>query len=555
MKVFKASLIISALLSIFNPSSAQKIVVTNSTCPQPSVCLSSNQVSFGLESLVFDPVDGDSRRRFEAFWVTGDGNFIQFDPAQDARSLRPTYYYSTAGKNETAAYLTGKYTNKVPPARAVQPVTIGPVSPGAPATAFKSRLGTAGAGSAPKINLFSNHDIKKKNLTTFVISWPGDVNATGIYLFFNGYKHSISGNYIAFTNPTPPLKYELTDVPAYFKAVDAAGLPLFFDSRKIGVFNTSTLATANAIDNLNFDPVFSGTMPGKFGQFVYFPAETATQANMPPKFTENRLFVVLRADSTFVPQDTFMNFMVMLTGSKPNPNDNQLQALLTQLNADLVPSNPIGFSAQQQAIYVQAVAELQLHYLTTFDPNQLTVENITTLGSDEYEVTFRLEMCNKGRGVVENEDVSLTFPDNFHGFTPLGFSPVSSSQTATRWDFRVSQTILGVEVREDGSHEESVCESITFTAKTNCAGVRSLWKSDQATPVQSCVIFDGAIPAHPECHAATAIDSTRYGCQCCMDSTGNRGSGATTDTCWPLWMLIILVVMGAIWWAYKQNND
>ncbi len=554
MKVSKAYLIISALLSISNPSNAQTIVVANSTCARPSVCLSSNQVSFGLENLVFDPADGDARRRFEAFWVTGDGNYIQFDPAQDALSLNPRYFYSSAGNHEASVYLTGKYTNRIPPARAAQPITIAPLSPTSTTTAFKGRLGKAGSGSAPKIDLFSNHDIKKKNLTTFVISWPGDVNATGLYFFFNGYKHSISGEYIAFAGPIQPLKYELTDVPTYFKTVDADGRPLFFDSNKIGVFNTSVLAEATPVDNLNFQPVFSGTMPGKFGQFVYFPAETATQADMPPNFTENRLFVVLRADSTFVPQDTFMNFMVMLTGSKPNPDDDQLQTVLAQLNPDMVPSAPIGFSTQQQAVYVQAVAELQLHYLTTFDPNQLTVENISSLGSDEYEVTFRLEMCNKGRGIVENEDVSLTFPDNFHSFTPLGFSPVSSSQTTTEWNFRVAKTILGVELKEDGSHEESVCESIMFTARTNCAGVRSLWKSEQATPVQSCVVFDGAIPAHPECHTATAIDSTRYGCLCCIDGTGNRGGG-TADTCWPLWLLLILVVIAAIWWAYKQNND
>lgn len=509
-------------------------------------------MSFGLENLTFDPNDGDPKRRFSSFWVTGDGNYLQFDGSQDALSTTPTYKYPAVGTYEAAAYLTGKYTNRIPPARAAQSINIvsaGGTSP----TPFSTRLGKGAVGNTPMVDIFSNHEIRKKNLTTFVISWPANVNATGVYLFFNGYKNSRTGALQAF--PTPPLKYQRTDVPLYFNGRDATGRP-FFDATKIKEYSTGNLRSPGFIDGITFGSTFANSMPSKFSHFVYFPAETATQANMPANFLENRLFAVLWADSTFVPQDSFMNFMVMLTGPTPVTGNEQLNAALAQINNDLIPDVPLGTIPQlQQSQYVQAIDELQLQYLTTFDPNQLTVADVKKLGADEYEVTFQLEMCNKGRGIVENEDVSLTFPTSFSNFTPDGFSPVSSNQTTISWDFRVAMTIPGVEVRPDGSHEESVCQSIRFKAKTNCEGLRSLWKSDKVTSVQSCVVFDGGtVNVQPECHAATGIDSTAFGCLCCNASTGNRGDGMD-GSCWPLWLLLILVVLFAIWWVYRRNNN
>ena len=550
MNKLNALLPLVALCCLLNPTFAQKIIVKNSIT-ETGVTLTTNEVQFGMQNLVFDPNDSLPKRRFSAFWVPGDGNYIQFDESQDSLSLIPTYLYPAPGEYEATSYLTGKYTNRIPPARAAQPLTIPLFGGGAQTSSFNGRLDKVGLGTVPAIDIFSNHAIRKKNLTTFIISWPGDVNATGIYLFFNGYKNSATGEFQSF-NPRVPLKYQITDVPSYFLGRDQTGLPLF-DTSKIKDYESSRLQSPVPLDGIIYDPVFSGSMPNKFSKFVYFPAEKATQAEMPSGFTENRLFAVLWADSSFVPQDSFLNFLVLLTGPKPaDSSNNKLSALLAQINSDLVPANRIGTS-QQQDLYIQAAAELQLEYLTTFDPNQLTVENVTQLGGDEYEVTFRLEMCNKGRGVVEKEDVSLTFPTNFHDFTPVDFTPVSSTLAPGLWQFAVDKVIPGVEV--DSVHEESECVSITFKAKTNCEGLRSLWKSAVPTPVQSCVVFDGGIVnTPPECHAATAIDSTQFGGFC---STSGTSTCCDWDIfcCWPLCLLLILVLLFIIWWAYKRYNS
>ncbi len=523
------------------------MAVSNSTCP-PTVCLPNNKADFALTNLVFDPNDGDKKRRFHAFWVPGDGNYLLFDPALDSLSMRPSYFYSAAGTYEAAAYLTGKYTNRKPPARAVQSVPIGALAPNAPRSAFKSRLGKLSTDTVPALDVFADHDIRKKYLTTFVISWPGNVNASGIFLFFNGFKHSRTGAYNAFSSPA--LRYERTDVPRYFSGLSPAGAPLF-NAAKIKAHPSADLQVGGTVDGLSFSAVFANSMRTAFGRLVYYPSETATINNMPPDFTENRLFPVLWADSTFVPQDSFMNFYVLLVGPKPVSGNGQLNEKLAALNPDLVPGNPVAFTQQQQPLYIQAVADLQLQYLTTFDPNQLTVEGVKKMGADDFEVTFRLEMCNKGRGIVEQEDISLTFPSMFQNFVPLGFNPVNSNLTANSWDFRSNMTIPGVEPDSTG-HEESVCASIQFSARTNCTGLRSLWKSADPAPVQACVVFNNSLVNHPECHAATPIDSTQFGCLCCNSGSGTKVDGA--DSSWLLWLLLILVVLFAIWWANKNNS-
>ena len=549
MNKLKALLWLPGLFYLSSSLFSQQMVINGtSTCAVPNTfCSTGNVIPFEMQNLQFDPDDGDAKRTYNAFWVTGDGNYLQFDGSKNAESLMPTYLYPATGTFSATSYLTGIYTNRNPPPRSALKVSIGNIPTGSTSTVFSSRLGKAGALSVPVVDLFSDHAIRKKNMTTFVISWPGDVNATGIYLFYNGYQNSGTGALQAFT-PQVPLLYELSDVPAYFLNSDAAG-NRFFDDTKIEAFETSSMQTPGLVDGISFASYIATSLQNKFSNFVYFPAETATRADMPNGFTENRLFAVLRADSNFVVQDSFLNFMVFITGNKPAAGNNQLSALLEKINSDFNANTPFG-ARQQEAIYVQAADELQLEYLTTFDPNQLLVEQIDSIDPDKFEVTFRLEMCNKGRGNVEKEFVSLSFPSDFHSFVPNGFTPLNETKTPVSWDFTVNMTIPGVEVLPDSLHEESECVSIVFKAKTNCKGVKSLWKSADPTPVKSCVVFDGGmVETPPECHAAIAIDSTQFNCYCC-----NGGTVIEGDNCWVLWCLLILVLIYVIWWFYQQNS-
>lgn len=556
MNTVKSSLIFCTLLISFYSVYAQTATILNNRCGAATTqCVNTNRVDFRVSTPAFDPPPGspsaDPRQRFEAFWVTGDGNYILnegSDQNSDALSLSPSYNYTAAGTYMPAAYLTGKYTNHTPPGRAVQALQVSPTGAPATPTKFNSRLKAAN-DSFPLIDIFSNHPIRKNNLTTFVISWPADVNASGIYLFYDGYFDAASNRYKAFTSQS--LNYELTEVPNYFTPNLNANAPALMNTALIDDY--LSVALRNPINGIAFEPLFYNNMPGRFRQFLFIPAENATRVNMPEGFTENRLFVVLKADENFVPTVPYMNFLVMLAGTKPNTGNPKLGSQLSQIYDGLSVGAPIATLTQShEQQFVQAIASLQLDYLVTFDPNELRVMNIQSTGADEYEVSFELEMCNKGKENVMHQEISLRFPTNFHGFTPDGFTAANSNQTATSWNFSTDVFIGGVEIDANG-YEDTKCATIRFKGKTDCAGLRSLWKSGEPSPVESCVLFSGGLAStQPECHPATGIDSTQFGCLCCMNT------GKITDindgNCWPLWLLLIIVVLCVIWWAYRQNN-
>ena len=516
-----------------------------------------NDVRFSIDTLpAYDPNDGDPKRRFQAFWITGDGNYLQFDGANDAASINPgPYYYSTPGTYEATAYLTGKYTNRKPPARAVNTVNVGSITTPPPGKQFRSRLGGT---TTPAVDIFSNHAVRKNYLTTFVVSWPGNLNASGVYLFYNGFKNS--GTRALQGLASRALKYSNSEIPNYFLTGNR------MDTSRIREYGISALGAAGTVNGLTYSGAFQAAMSGRFRDFVYYPREIAGIADMPGGFTENRVFPVLWADTVFAPQDTFLSFLAVITDTVPissNPDDplyQQLRGQFNNYNLDLDPGSPFAVTVQSPAggkptnHYIVAMAEYELEYLTTFDPNQLTVEDVQKVGEDQYEVKFRLEMCNKGKAPVLNEFVTLSFPSDFTNFTPDGFAPKDNDMRSNTWKFRVEMTIAGVPETPPGGHPESECGSIFFKARTNCNGIRSLWKGSTAASLRSCVVFEGSLSTEPECHGVTPVDSTQFlingKCECCLAGAGAGDAGFG----WPLWLLILLIVFLAIWWVYKQNN-
>jgi hypothetical protein len=539
---------------------AQQIRVTNSTCTGANACLPANQAQLAIDpsTLTFDPNDGAAKRRFQAFWITGDGNYLQFSPEEDAASMATTYNYPKTGNFVALAYLTGKYTNRKPPARAVMqvPVTNMPESP--QPTRFNGRLGKSGLGNTPVIDVFSNHAIRRKYLTTFVLSWPANVQASGVYLFFNGYQNHVTRVQSRLDNNL--IRYSSVEIPSYFTGK--------MDASKI--ISTPVLSLrGGSIPGLSFTDDYINALNGKYHDVLYFPKETATSADLPIGFSEKRYFPVLWTDSLALPVDTLLNFYVLITGETP-VNDNSpsyvaLDSMIRRLNANLSPFTPLATElsplgqGQGKPQYITAVAEYQLPYLATFDPNQLTVENVQKTGADEYEIKFRLEMCNKGRGDVFHEKVDIEFSSDFWGFAPMDFVPDTPTMGTGQWSFGVNMTIPGVEPLPDGQHEESSCASISFKAKTNCAGLMSLWKGSPQSGVKSCVVFDGAMSAVPECHGVTRIDSTLYEengrCYCCPEPFPKPVTGCNPGDPGLLAVILMLVLLSILlWWLFKRNS-
>ena len=546
------------LLILFNSGLfAQRIQVLTTTganaCPGSLVnCASANPVRLTVvTNLPGDPLNlpfnpntlRNPPRRFKAFWIMGDGNFLQFgDTDTDAGSRTPPpYNYAAAGNYQATAYLTGKYTNKNWPKRAAMIIN-NSASAGSVPTPFTARLRT----SDDLIDITSNHAIRKKNLTAFVISYARAKQASGIYFFYNGVIDVRDPARNEHRSDFPILNYTGTDLPLYFNGKVDVG--------KIRSYETTELRNPGSVDGLTFTSAFSA-LSNKFRDFVYIPAETALAGDLPADFLEKRFFPILQADSTFIPRDTLMNFMVVLTGTESVKNA-PLDSLLQTVSEGLSLGNPInttdneirrtdqkyrsdklqGPAAGPQ--YIQAIDVFPLPYLVTFDPNQLTVEDITPSGvAGEYTVKFRLEMCNKGQGNVEYELVSVRYSSDFYDFEPVSPSIINGVHTNQLWEFRANELIVGV---MPDAHE-SECVFIEFTAKTNCKGVRSLWRNNPDQPVESCVVFEGAIDDRPECHFNFPIDSTQFMVNgqgiCCRDAP------TACPFNWILWLLIFLVVI------------
>lgn len=541
--------------------SAQRVEIMNKTssgsCPGTvEACVAANQVQLAVVTalaandpfnLPFDPNDGDPKRRFKAFWITGDGNFLQFpDSPTDALSRNPPLYnYVNAGNYQVTTYLTGKYTNKNWPKRAVRTVRAN-TSVTSGATPFTPRLRTA----SQLIDLTSNQAIRKKNLTAFIISYARAKQASGVYFFYNSATNTRTGLQKGLDMPL--LRYNNTDVPAYF--------PARMDTAKIRTYSALTLRTPGAVDGLTFTSPFH-SLSQKFRDVVYYPTETAVSGDLPTGFLEKRFFPVLQADSTFTPADTLLNFFVVLTGPEPVPNDSKLNEFLGSLSQGLSTASPINLVNQvnrtnnlergtQQVPtgglqYIQAAVQYSLPYQVTFDPNQLSVENITPVGSNNYEVHFRLEMCNKGQGNVQYEMVSVHYPANFRDFKPVSASISDTVHSGQNWDFKVNQSIAGVPA---GSHE-SECVFVEFTAKTDCDGVRALWTSNPTQPVEACVVFEGAIDNRPECHTNFPIDSVQFKVDgkgiCCVENDH-------TSWNWSLWLLLLLLLLLILYWLFRR---
>ena len=534
---------------------AQRIQVLNRSagaCPGTvEACVASNQVRLEVrtalgaadaQNLPFDPNDGNPKRRFKAFWITGDGNFLEFaDSPTDALSRNPPpYNYAATGDYQITTYLTGKYTNKEWPKRAAMTVRANAAPTPAP-TPFTTRLRSA----SDLLDLYSNQAIRKKNLTAFIISYARSKQASGVYFFYNGATNTTTGQQKSLD--VPLLRYANTEVPKYF--------PARMDTTRIRSYDALSLRFPGTVDGITFTQPFH-ELAQKFRNVLYFPAETAVASDMPTGFSEKRFFPVLQAHDTLIPQDTLLNFLVVLTGPEQTTTDPALNEMLSRLSKSLSTTSPINLDNQinrtdsQQSTergaqqvpsvgglqYIQAAEEYAVPYLVTFDPNQLTVENIEPAGSEEYKVTFRLEMCNKGQGNVLHEMVSVQHSADFRAFTSAdAFVDILASAPNT-WNIKVNHTIAG---RPSEAHE-SECFAIFFTAITNCAGVRSLWSSNPDQPVESCVVFEGAIDDRPECHRNFPIDSAQFqvnGQAICVDERTAGGSD------WLLWLILLLVAI------------
>lgn len=547
--IFRFVFTLLSVLFVFVGADAQ-ITIQSQSLNQVRLSLNPPQTN-PLNTTTFENLPpGTPWRRFQAFWVMGDGNFIEFaaTPTDEGSLNPPDYYYdySVSDTFRATAYLTGKYTNTTPPPQYVSPkITLG--GRGTTASAFRSRL------LGKRLDIHSNHAVRKGYLTTFVVSYPVADNTPDkrLYFFYNGRRTGAVGNPIAFNSSV--VKYYSSDIPQYFQRSNAPILPSAITER-------ATLTLPPGLRNFS----------GAYSNFVAYPRENVQANEMPNGFTEKRQFPIILADPSGLinlsPNDSLLSFVAILTGSKslnPDVDSAAIQQIMTTLASvgitNLNPLEPImGVDSSEE--YIIGAEEKTLPYMAAFDPNQLTVENIQPIGNgEEYLVTFRLEICNSGSAAVENESISIHYvPGTFWRFN----YPTQAADyhylldPATKdgeWRFNIQMILPGIEPADASGHKEE-CGFIRFTALTDCKGVRSLWQENGGQAVEACVVFKESFSQEPECHYNFPIKSDQFKdaegkCICCVEKPCPKDPYCSWQYC----LLLLLALLLILLWLVKSK--
>lgn len=535
-----------------NPGSPCAKNVTT-PCASPN-----NQTRFYVVTQTPDapnPAQPNILPRFKAFWIPGDGNYWDFpDTDTDQESLTPAqpYNYAKGGTYTVSVYLTGKYTDHHPPPGAGRQIDVGPQPAARPGSAnpytptpFRKRTGSG------DYDFFPIHDIRKDYLTPFILSYPATLDNTWGYLFYNG--HPSGGAWAE-----RPLKYQKSkgEVANYFNG----------DTAKIKSYPTLNLTGDAGIDGIFYKPEFAA-LQSRFNDFVFFPLETASAANMSPGFTQKRYFPVFWADKNVAigERDSMVAFCYIVTSSKPASEEqqNRINAVLHGMDLNLSAAVPINFGTGEKneqldklaqtgqfqgpgvaAQYIQGIYTGSVKYVAAHDPNQLMVKNVVAQADGKYLVTFELTMCNKGGGRTEKQFIDLF--DRFGRFHDFKYQNNPVPAIANHIKLESDLRIEGI----PDTGYAMMCKSLEFTAVTDCDGIRSLWAGNTVRALQVCVKFKEAFDT--ECGDNLPIDSCWFkidGKCACMEKTPTCGGDG-----WLLVFVLLFVFVLLVWKYYADKE-
>jgi hypothetical protein len=358
------------------------------------------------------------------------------------------------------------------------------------------------------------------------------------------------------------MQYKTANIPKYF-----------WDNGMTTVGDHLAGDLAAGFDGMSFSPEFRDQMPRKYRDFLTYPVESVSATTMPSSFSEKRQFPVLEANTSvgLTELDSLLSFFTVLLGSSPlNPQQQPLayqsvSNVLNGLGLDLILTDPVAVDENDKPLYIVAAQEIMVAYRAGFDPNQLLIENIQP-ENEFYRVAFRLEICNAGAGDVLNEKVSIHYPEGAfwdfqypmtQGINGDGYQYNLVSHEDGEWNFDIRMFLHGIPAPLPGQGHQEVCESVQFTALTNCEGVRSLWKENGGRVMEACIVFKESFDQTPHCDYNIPIASDQFkdggNCICCTDAASSPTSCPNCD--WPYWfcwLLLLILLLLLLWWLKKK---
>ncbi|MBK8196258.1 MAG: hypothetical protein IPK76_24810 [Lewinellaceae bacterium] len=459
---------------------------TNQTSPQP---VSGTIVNYSL----LQPNEGiestDPKARYKAFWIFGDGTFRYYADTSlesDIRSQSQTHTYSKTVRYQPMVVLTEKKSNTTPPQGPKRSISIN-TAQATPDWIPQITL------PSESMNIFPSGFNRPHYYTAFVVSArKSDTQISGIYFFYNRVGDGVTY--------APGDLHDNLDPWAL--------LPDYLTGAGIVNSTTDNLGSTNP----GFLPEFL-SLRNHYKNFIYVPVTPGAFGNIPGTFDELRIFPVLNTmwqdawgTATPLPKG---KYLAVAVGASPHdpaslpPYWGQLQSqtqgeIASTINASTLLITSPG-SAQPR--FVRGIATIDLEMTGAIDPNDLVVTKICPDGQGQYEVTFRLKVCNEG--YLEAVNFDLFLKDNTGGllskpiFTDPTITLVSTDTDPNNdgdWDYTWNITLDGVPLPVKKGNTEpkpvNTCtEDTYFTVTTTWEGVQKLI---EGKGLQLCVFFNQA---------------------------------------------------------------
>ncbi len=494
------------------------------------------------------PCDGQLNQScgwYKGFWLFGDGNYLKFSDdvaGMDANSLNiRSYDYGRNGAFKPVVYLTEKYNNDNPPEAARATLNINQATVSGTIPEPTKRLANS---PEKRIDIDYNHAPRVKYPINFVLSYRSNEDATNVLFFYNGLKN---GNDISAIAPASILQYQASEATAYHTT--AFG-PLSSDLQ-LGTGAFPPISAGSILDPLN------SRYKSLLNYEVRSPISAFTQG-----LTELRVFpVFLTNNSNALPGGEIPNnptsFVAIILGTKPindsDPNFNKLSTLARQLLGQNVPSdlrlNP------NSSLFIRDIQYQEMQILRSHDPNSLTVTDIRDLGNGQYRVFFRMVVCNEGESPETN--ISLRFNDLTGGkysVRPSEISGVGLDGIAQVWTGGTAGNpwkvgLPGYQISGVPATYSPACNELFFSIDTDLDGVQKLYQNSPRA-LEACVDFSAGAG---ECSENEPLRVNAF-------QTDGKYRAAdpdpVPDECpWIIWALLILVLIGVIWYWYSRQAE
>lgn len=507
--------------------------------------------------------------RYKAFWILGDGNFIEYphrDQAGDLSTYTQAYNYHRSGDYTGIVVLAEKKSDKDPPGIQRRNIRV-PTEP-APnsGTPFKRML----QDKTKTLDIYNNELMRPRHHTAFAVSAPAIQSTRAIIFFYNARvtgEVAIPDGLIYTLNPAD------VSLPNYFRGTTSIpGGP--------GV----TTVKQGLVSNIAAETFFVGLqaqsrLSAWFSNYVMVEINNNDQvfSSLPAGFDEIRFFPIVKTilENGKLPMTRFAS--VSVGSAPPSPNlspffsSSRIQNLQSQLgllfpdteidNNFIINSIPNPDGATNYFVTGADIRDIQM--VGSIDPNMLEVKEICPLGDGKYKVKLRLEVCNKGYlsesnvgvRIIDKENLfSSTF--NFEGTVPATPLPVPDQPAGTghQWSFTWN-TFFG-EVHLPGavveaSDVQAPCQELFFTVEAkNWASVQRLIAG---SGLEACIHFPNAAGAPDECHFNLALDSTKVtskdGFNC-----GASSPPSSTCPCDAICMILLFVAVLLAFLAYWKKK-